>query len=928
MNMTSQLESFLFSFTPDFLKNLYHKYLQNPSSIAEDWRKIFDEEKEAIEEFFTDYNIKTEVTDIIASIEKEEYQKALSKNKKQVTKRDNTLQNLENMKNAYRNFGYRIAQLDPLELMKPNFAQFPELSYEYHNIDINSEEGANALKEIENIRSFYSNKIGYELHHLTSLEEQDWFRNKIENSSFILSNEDKKRICQDLIEVDGFEKFLHGRFPGMKRFSLEGGDTTITAVEEIIYSASKANCSEIVFGMAHRGRLNMLTKVTKKSYTAMLSEFVGNMANPKDTNIPGDVKYHLGASCDRKIANSSIHLTMVPNPSHLEAVNTVVLGKVRAQQKMIKDDSSSKVIPILLHGNAAFAGQGIVYETFLLYRLPAYKVGGTIHIVTNNQVGFTACAHEETSANSCADIGKAFDVPIIHVNGDDVESVVKVAQIAFEYRQTFKKDIIIDICCYRLHGHNESDEPNYTQPIMYRKISSHKAPAELYSKQLEKENILSANEFSQRKEEFKGIMSKAFDEAKTYEPKKAEWLQGSIWSHFVDPRTKEARNGNTNISKELANQILDRIYFIPNNFEMNSKLQKQTLNKKKIFEEGGKFDWATGEALAFGSLLSEGYGVRLTGQDVIRGTFSHRHSGFTDQTNETKYFPLAELAKNNNIQLEIANSPLSEYGVMGFEYGHAIENPNILTLWEAQFGDFGNGAQIMIDQFIASAQEKWLRQSGLVLLLPHGMEGQGPEHSSARLERFLQLCANDNMSVLNCTTPASYFHALRMQIHRNYRKPLIIVTPKSLLRNKLAMSSLEDVTNTQYFQPILEEKTEYTNAKTIIFCSGKIYYDLSEARDNLKKDIAIIRLEQLYPFSDVDISQILKKYSKHENIYWCQEEHRNAGAWSFIFEKFAAKLNLSISYLGRAESSSPACGYGSIHKAELEKILDELKNLS
>jgi 2-oxoglutarate dehydrogenase E1 component len=771
--------------------------------------------------------------------------------------------------------------------------------------------------------------------HLENPEERLWIQQKLETygKDFDLTKEEKQAALFDLIEAEAFENYLHTKFPGTKRFSIEGGEGAITAMEHTIKESVKYGIREVIIGMAHRGRLNTLTKVMGKPYHAMLSEFKGELAYPSTMDIPGDVKYHLGTSSDVEIDNHKIHLSLTANPSHLEVVNSVVLGKVRAKQDQRSDKDRREVLGILIHGDAAFAGQGSVPETLYLSQLNGYHTGGTIHIIINNQIGFTTNPRDARSSRYCTDALKSINSPIFHVNGEDAEAVVYATKFACEYRAKFKKDIAIDIVCYRKYGHNEGDEPFFTQPIMYQAIEKHDSPDIVYLKKLIAEGTVTQETYDDYKKKFKDFLDKEYQISQNYKPTQADWLQGK-WGNFeqADINRNEEKTGVKIVNlKKLGLKLSE----YSSTFNINPKIERQLLIKRKMFETGKDIDWGTAEALAFATLIADGYNIRMTGQDVKRGTFSHRHAVLFDQKTENEYIPLNNLLDNQKNFLEIYNSNLSEFGVLGFEYGYSFTEPNTLTVWEAQFGDFANGAQVIIDQYIASGEAKWLRMNGLVLLLPHGYEGQGPEHSSARLERFLQLCAKDNIQVVNCSTPASYFHVLRRQLCRSFRKPLVVMSPKSLLRHKSVVSNLKDMDQNTTFKPVLDEAEELVSPSKInkvIICSGKIYYDILDRRQELKlKDTAIIRMEQLYPFPSSDLANVLSKYNNAE-IIWCQEEHENMGAFYFVeprIEKVLKQIKHSCKrarYVGRARSASPAVGYMKLHQIEHKKLIDEVFN--
>jgi 2-oxoglutarate dehydrogenase E1 component len=690
---------------------------------------------------------------------------------------------------------------------------------------------------------------------------------------------------------------------------------------------------EVVIGMPHRGRLNVLTKVMGRRYASMLSEFQGNQAHFSESiEASGDVKYHQGASSDRQFNGKNIHLSLSANPSHLEAVNPVVVGRVRAKQNQKGDTERSTVMGLLLHGDAAFAGQGVVTETFSLGDLDGYTTGGTLHIIVNNQIGFTTNPSNARKSPYPSDLAKGAHAPIFHVNGDDPESVVFVSRLAVEFRQRFKKDVVIDVFCYRRYGHNEGDEPFFTQPRMYTAIKGHATPMNVYANALISEGVITEADFEKTKKDFNAFLAKEFEHSQDYAPDEADWLKGK-WEGLRKPESGVKKNADTGVDKKELKKVGSALAQYPEDFNIHKKLVRQMTAKKEMIDSGKGLDWAMGEALAYGTLLAEGYPVRLSGQDCTRGTFSHRHSGLIDQKTEERFYPLNNLGKKDQANYEVIDSNLSEFAVLGFEYGYSLAEPKALTIWEAQFGDFANGAQVMIDQFISSSEIKWLRFSGLVMLLPHGYEGQGPEHSSARLERYLQLCAEDNMQVVNCTTPANFFHVLRRQLHRDFRKPLVVMSPKSLLRHKRCVSNLEEFEAGTSFKRVIPETEKLVAAdkvRRVVICSGKVYYDLLEEREARKiNDVAIVRLEQYYPFPAKDLSDAIGSY-KNAEVVWCQEEPKNMGAWHFVDRRIEDEVlsGLSIKanrprYIGRPEAASPAAGYAKIHNRELRAFLDE-----
>ena len=842
---------------------------------------------------------------------------------------------------TYRVRGHLAANLDPLGLAKREMPE--DLTPEYHGFTGAALDrqvwlgGALGLSQgtvrevVDILRRNYCGNVGLEYMHINDLEERRFLQERMEgrDAEIRFTPEGKQSILQKVIEAEQWEKFLARKYVGTKRFGLDGGESMIPALESVIKYGGQYGVREIVFGMAHRGRLNVLANVMAKPYRAIFSEFAGGSANPEDVGGSGDVKYHLGTSSDREFDGIKVHMSLVPNPSHLEAVDPVVLGKVRALQ--VGRGGSRKVgevLPVLLHGDAAFAGQGIVAECFAFSGIPGYGTGGTIHYVINNQVGFTTSPQFARSSPYPSDIAKSVQAPILHVNGDDPEAVTFACKLAIEYRQKFARDIVIDMWCYRRFGHNEGDEPSFTQPLMYSEIRKHPPVSELYGARLRQEGVIDPAWAEARVAEFTALLETEFEAAKSYLPNKADWFEGR-WSGLGRPETPETerRNVSTSVDESTLHEVGAILTGVPEGLTVHKTLQRIIDAKREMFASGQGFDWATAEALAFGTLLREGCGVRLSGQDSARGTFSHRHAAWVDQTNGHKYIPLTTV---EGARFEVRDSPLSEFGVLGYEYGFSIADPRTLVLWEAQFGDFANGAQVIIDQFIAAGEAKWLRASGLVLLLPHGYEGQGPEHSSARPERFLQLCGEDNMQVAYCTTPANYFHLLRRQMKRDFRKPLIVMTPKSLLRHKLAVSTLGDFTGESHFKRILSDVGGPPDAavKRLVLCTGKVAYELMEARDKAgDAHTSVIRLEQLYPFPSEPLTTRLKRMTALEEVVWAQEEPQNQGYWNFLdwriercLEEAGAKPRRAL-YAGRPASASPATGLAKRHAAEQAALI-------
>ena len=843
---------------------------------------------------------------------------------------------------TYRVRGHLAANLDPLGLNATR--ELPaDLRTEYHGFseaDIDRPvylggtmglQWTTVRELVDTLRANYCGNVGLEYMHIADVEERRFLQDRMEgkDKAIEFSALGKKAILNKVIEAEQWERFCGKKYVGTKRFGLDGGESMIPALESVIKYGGQLGVNDIVFGMAHRGRLNVLTNVMAKPYRIIFHEFGGGSDNPDDVAGSGDVKYHLGTSTDREFDGISVHMSLVANPSHLEAEDPVVLGKVRAIQTIAGDLAEHKAsLPVLIHGDAAFAGQGIVWECLGFSGIRGYNTGGCLHFVINNQIGFTTSPQFARSSPYPSDVAKGVQAPIFHVNGDDPEAVTFACKMAIEYRQTFHRDVVIDMWCYRRNGHNEGDEPSFTQPLMYDRIKSHPPVSEVYGQKLIEQKVIDRAWIDENVKQFTTLLEGEFEAGASYKPNKADWFAGR-WSGLHAPADGEAsrRNVETGIEQKLFDSLGRTLTTVPDGLTVHKTLNRVLDAKREMFRSGANFDWATGEALAFGSLLSEGYGVRLSGQDSGRGTFSQRHAVWIDQTDEHKYVPLWTVEHGS---FEVLDSPLSEYGVLGFEYGYALADPKTLVLWEAQFGDFMNGAQIMIDQFIASGEAKWLRANGLVMLLPHGYEGQGPEHSSARPERFLQLCAQDNMQVANCTTPANYFHLLRRQMHRSFRKPLIVFTPKSLLRHKLAVSKASDFLSDSHFMRILSDPSAPadTDVKRLVLCTGKVAYDLMEARDAAgDTGTAIVRLEQLYPFPGEPLVERLKRMPNVEEVVWAQEEPRNNGAWTFV-EPFIEECLVEAGgtvrrprYAGRAASASPATGLMKRHQMEQAALI-------
>ena len=956
--------SFLEGSNSSFIEELYLNYINNPENVPQSWREFFDGLDEDQKIIQTEIqgpswspkknNISQIIDKVKISAEDNFTKKELLSNGDLATRDGYEKEKEQSVKaialiRAYRIRGHLIANLDPLGMMERKYLN--ELHPSNHGFQKEDYNKKIYLREymdskyatINEILSFlkktYCSTIGAEYMHISDPNEKKWFRERMEKKENQLNftNSGKKFILNKLIQAEGFEKFLAVKFVGTKRFGIDGGEALIPALEQIIKRGGHLGVKEVKIGMPHRGRLNVLANLLQKSYKRIFNEFAGEFGS-SIVESAGDVKYHLGASSNREFDGNLVHISLTDNPSHLEAVDPVVLGQTRAKQFFHKDKKRQKVVPILIHGDAAFAGQGVVAECFAMSGLRGHNTGGTIHIIVNNQIGFTTNPRFARSSPYPSDIAKMVEAPILHVNADDPEAVVHCARVAIEFRQQFNRDVVIDMICYRRWGHNEGDEPSFTQPLMYQKIRQHPTTLNVYGEKLIKEGTITAEEFDKNKKEFKNLLDEQLKTAKEYKPK-LEWFEG-VWSRFRPEKGKDKR-GVTGVTADTIKKIGKRITYIPEDFNAHPTIRKIFENKKKMFENGTGFDWATAEQLAFATLLEEGYPVRLSGQDSGRGTFSQRHSVLRDQKNNSYYTPLNNISKKQK-RFEVIDSLLSEFAVLGFEHGYALSEPTTLVVWEAQFGDFANGAQVVIDQFIASGERKWSRASGLVMLLPHGYEGQGPEHSSARLERFLQLCAHENIQVMNCTTPANYFHALRRQIHRDFRKPLIIMTPKSLLRNKRCTSNLEDFNKKNTFHRILKDHAEVggygliklqedKKITKVVICSGKIYFDLVEAREKTTNDkVLFIRIEQLYPFPVKTLAQELKKFKKNARFFWCQEEPQNMGAWNSARNYIEWTLdyikaeNRKVSYIGRKPAASPATGYLKKHLAQQKEIIEKV----
>ncbi len=975
------MTSFLYGGNAAYIEELYAQYKNDPQSVDEDWRSFFsglnDEKSDVIKEARgatwkrSDWPLTAE-GDLINAfdgnwgpVEKalggklkskaEKQGEAISDADVQQATRDSVRALM--MIRAYRMRGHLHADLDPLHLNTPgDHEELHPASYGFTEADWDRKifidhvlglEFATIREMLEILKRTYCSTLAVEFMHISDPAEKAWIQERIEgpDKEVTFTAEGKKAILNKLIEAEGFEKFIDVKYTGTKRFGLDGGEALIPALEQIIKRGGALGVKDVVFGMAHRGRLNVLAQVMGKPHRAIFHEFKGGSFAPDDVEGSGDVKYHLGASSDRSFDDNNVHLSLTANPSHLEIVNPVVLGKARAKQDQLSgwvettEVDRSKVLPLLLHGDAAFAGQGVVAECFGLSALRGHRTGGSIHFIINNQIGFTTNPRFSRSSPYPSDVAKMIEAPIFHCNGDDPEAVVHAAKIATEFRQTFGKPVVIDMICYRRYGHNESDEPAFTQPIMYRKIRKHDTTLQIYSAKLVAEGVLSAEEVDQMKADWRQKLDQEFEAGQAYKPNKADWLDGK-WSGLKQAASLEdPRRGKTGLDPSDLEALRENLTRVPEGFNVHRTIKRFLDNRTKMFKSGEGFDWATAEAMAFGSVLLDGHAVRLSGQDCERGTFSQRHSVLYDQENESRYIPLNNL-REGQARYEVINSMLSEEAVLGFEYGYSLAEPKALTLWEGQFGDFANGAQVIFDQFLSSGERKWLRMSGLVCLLPHGYEGQGPEHSSARLERFLQMCAEDNMQVANCTTPANYFHILRRQLKRDFRKPLILMTPKSLLRHKRAVSKIDEFAPDSTFHRLLWDDAQLDpgshiklaadeKIRRVVMCSGKVYYDLLEEREKRGvDDVYLLRVEQLYPFPTKALVQELSRF-KDADMVWCQEEPKNMGSWFFIQSYVEWVLNqigakhTRPRYVGRAASAATATGLMSKHLAQLQAFLDE-----
>jgi 2-oxoglutarate dehydrogenase E1 component len=964
--------SFLYGGNAGFVEDLQARWAENPSSVEPSWRAFFDQLRDKAGDVATNAAPPSWTPEPVAEA-RPDWLSAIdgvwpALDAKLETRiataapaaspdeiRSRTLDSLRAimMIRAYRMRGHLRANLDPLGLaiIQGDASELDPARYGFAEPDYDRPifldyvlglETATLREILEILRRTYCGNIGVQYMHITDPAEKAWLQQRIEgrDKEIVFTREGKIAILKKLIEAEGFERFLHKRFPGTKRFGLDGGEAMVPALEQIIKRGGALGVKDIVVGMSHRGRLNTLAAVMGKPYRVIFHEFEGGSSLPSDVEGSGDVKYHLGASSDREFDHNIVHLSLTANPSHLEIVNPVVLGKARAKQAFTLRENPtagrSHVLPMLIHGDAAFAGQGVIAECFNLMGVKGYRTGGAVHFIVNNQIGFTTAPRYSRTSPYPSDTALMVEAPIFHANGDDPEAVVFAAKIATEYRQQFGKDVVIDMFCYRRFGHNEGDDPTMTQPLMYLAIKNHPTTRELYGQRLIDEGVITQADLAALISEFDAYLDQEFAAGRTYEADKADWLDGK-WAGLT-PEHEELR-GATAVPMQKLRDLGLRFTTLPQRLDVHKTVRRVIENRRRAIETGENIDWATGEQLAFATLLDQGYAVRLSGQDSVRGTFTQRHGAIVDQTTEERYIPLANL-RPGQAHVELLDSALSEEAVLGFEYGFSLTDPNTLTLWEAQFGDFANGAQVLIDQFISSGERKWLRMSGLVMLLPHGYEGQGPEHSSARLERYLQLCAEDNIQVANCTTPANYFHILRRQLLRDYRKPLIMMTPKSLLRHKMAVSSLVDFAEGSAFHRVLHDDAEHgrntsirlvpdDKIRRVILCSGKVYFDLLDEREKRGvDDVYLMRLEQFYPWPVKSLTTELARF-RNADLVWCQEEPKNMGGWTFVdpwLELTLAKMKLAAKrahYVGRPASASTAAGLMSRHMKELQTFLGQ-----
>ena len=915
--------SFIANAHPNFIASMYEQYQQDPESVEQSWRAFFKGF-----DFANSTNNGHATESGTSNFSKKEFQVlALIK--------------------AFRNRGHLLSTTNPIRKRRDRRPNLNLEDFGLSEADMNTNflaggeiglPNATLSQIIDHLRKVYCGHIGFEYHHIQDRSRRRWIRERVEknhsDNAYNFSSEKKRRILEKLNGAVIFERFLHTKYIGQKRFSLEGGETAIVGLDGIINKASEDKVEEVIIGMAHRGRLNVLANIMGKTYDQIFNEFEGNML-PDQSFGDGDVKYHLGFSSQVETpSGKKVHLKLVPNPSHLESVNTVVEGFSRAKADILYQSDYDRILPILIHGDAAVAGQGIMYETVQMSQLEGYYTGGTIHFVINNQIGFTTDFDDARSSTYCTGVANVIQAPVFHVNGDDPEALLFAVELAVEYRQEFNTDVFIDMVCYRKHGHNEGDDPKFTQPEMYEIINKHPDPRKIYSEKLVNRGDVEAKLADELEKEFWKLLQDRLDEVREnplpYDlqaPEKA-WEKLKQTSN---PKDFE-KSPNTGIKRSQIDHILKALMEYPENFSPIGKVNRLLKGKKKLIENN-QLDWALGELLAYGSILMEGKDIRMSGQDVKRGTFSHRHAVFNDAQSYGEYNRLSRLSEEQG-KFRIFNSLLSEFGVLGFEYGYSLASPDSLVIWEAQFGDFYNGAQTIVDQFISAAESKWQRMSGLVLLLPHGYEGQGPEHSSARLERFLQSCAEFNMTVANVSTPANFFHLLRRQLARPFRKPLVVMSPKSLLRHPACISDITEFEGKNNFQEVLDDSSVGPRSgkkiKRVLFCTGKIYYELlAYKKEHQKEDVAIVRIEQLYPFPAKKLDKIVKRYNNADQMLWVQEEPSNMGAWQYfnaLAHNKEISLNWDIRLVARKSSASPATGFKKVHEKTQKSIVQRAFN--
>ncbi len=979
MNEYLDTESVINGSSGAFVEELFARYTKDPTSVDSSWAEYFhslaDDAKTLLnagvertaaswERPDWDHKVKSAQDDYLAALDPGYMDPTPSRKRKGAASEDeiraattDTIRCLM-MIRTYRVRGHLHAALDPLELEdRPLQTELDPATYGFGEDDMDRPifldhvlglEVASLREVLTILKRTYCGTVGVEFMHINEPEEKAWIQSRIEgrDKEINFTDQGKMAILQKLAEADGFEQYLAKKYIGTKRFGLDGAESLIPALEAIIKTGGQNGVEEIVIGMPHRGRLNVLANVMSKPIRAIFHEFHGGSYKPDEVEGSGDVKYHLGASSDRSFDGNDVHLSLTPNPSHLEAVNPVALGKTRAKLTHRHDTSGRSVLTLLMHGDAAFSGQGLVAECFAFSGLKGYQTGGTIHVIVNNQIGFTTSPHYSRSSPYPSDMAKAVQAPVFHVNGDDPEAVVYVMKMATEFRQKFQSDVVVDMFCYRRFGHNEGDEPSFTQPLMYKRIKNHKTTRHIYAERLIREGLLTQEQSDQMVKDVSNYLDVEMKAAESYKVDKADWFAGR-WSGYERDSDDLRRSAGTGVHVDELQDIGRVLTTVPDAFKVHRTLKRILDAKAMTLDTGTGLDWSTAEALAFATLIREGHRVRLSGQDSQRGTFSHRHSVFIDQETEERYTPLRNVADGSDphATYEVIDSALSEVGVLGFEYGYTMAEPDALVLWEAQFGDFANGAQMIFDQFISSGEAKWLRMSGLVILLPHGYEGQGPEHSSARLERYLQLCAEDNMQVANCTTPANYYHILRRQMKRKFRKPLIMMTPKSLLRHKMSVSNLSDMDEGTEFHRLLWDMAQSDpelsiklkadkNIKRVILCSGKVYFDIMAERDKREmSDTYILRAEQLYPYPREAMVEELSRFENAETVVWCQEEPKNMGAWSFIephLEESLKNCKMTPSravYAGRRAAASPATGQMSLHLKQQNDLVDQALKL-